>query len=104
MTDKDLLSAELIIPFACPRHAHIAYTTLNVDAEPRRDLIRRELSLVDSSDSSPSSSLRVTWLAKEARILRVSINSFIDHLHSVVETIELFDTTDRQQQQPLTSQ
>uniref|UniRef100_A0A3P9PC38 Uncharacterized protein n=1 Tax=Poecilia reticulata TaxID=8081 RepID=A0A3P9PC38_POERE len=30
------------------------------------------------------------WSADEARVLRVSVNSFLDHLSLVVETMELF--------------
>ncbi|MBN3317462.1 LAGE3 protein, partial [Atractosteus spatula] len=34
--------------------------------------------------------LSVTWAADEARILRVSVGSFLDHLALVLETIEEF--------------
>ena len=80
---NDELRAELNIPFACAEHAKIAYNTLTVDSEPRKNLIRKKLSLHDNS-------LQVSWTAKEARILRVSINSFFEHLNSILETIQLF--------------
>jgi EKC/KEOPS complex subunit PCC1/LAGE3 len=81
---NDELKAELKIPFATCEYAQIAFNTLSVDAEPRKDLIRKKLELNKEF-------LNVTWTAKESRILRVSINSFLDHLNSVLETIQLFD-------------
>lgn len=84
MTTNDELKAELKIPFATSEYAQIAFNTLSVDAEPRKDLIRKKLELNKEY-------LNVTWTAKESRILRVSINSFLDHLNSVLETIQLFD-------------
>ena len=80
---NDELKAELNIPFACTQHAQIAFNTLSVDSEPRKNLIRKKLVLKDNL-------LTVSWTSKEARILRVSINSFFDHLNSVLETIQLF--------------
>lgn len=80
------LKAELVIPFSCNEHARIAYTTLTVDAEPRRELINKTIHLDETSRC-----LRVNWLAAESRILRVSVNSFLDNLGLVLETIQLFD-------------
>ncbi len=80
---NDELQAELVVPFSCVEHAQIAYNTLNVDSEPRKDLITKVLSIEQSE-------IRVVWTASEARILRVSLNSFPDHLNSVVETIQQF--------------
>lgn len=77
------LKAELVIPFTCSDHAKIAYNTLKIDAEPRRNLIKKSLELDNSQ-------LKVSWSSHEARILRVSINSFLDHLNSVLETLQLF--------------
>ena len=82
---NDELKAELKIPFATAKHAQIAFNTLSVDTEPRKELIRKKLELNNEI-------LTINWTAKEARILRVSINSILDHLNSVLETIELFDT------------
>jgi EKC/KEOPS complex subunit PCC1/LAGE3 len=78
------LTAELVVPFSCPEHAHIAYETLAVDSEPRRDLIKKKLELRDNL-------VCVSWQASESRILRVSINSFLDNLQLILETIQLFD-------------
>jgi EKC/KEOPS complex subunit PCC1/LAGE3 len=83
--NSDLLTAEVAVPFSCEEHAKIAYNTLVVDQEPRKNLIRREFTLNGSV-------LTVNWSAKESRILRVSTNSFIDSLNSILETIQLFDT------------
>ena len=82
---NDELKAELKIPFASADYAQIAFNTLSVDNEPRKELIRKKLDINKEV-------LTVNWTAKEARILRVSINSFLDHLNSVLETIQLFDT------------
>ena len=81
--DNQQLTAELTIPFAKSEHAKIAFRTLDVDSEPRKELITRTLKLQEES-------LIVNWSAKEARLLRVSINSFLDHLTSVVETLHEF--------------
>jgi EKC/KEOPS complex subunit PCC1/LAGE3 len=79
------LKAEIRIPFENKEHARIAFNTLNVDKEPRKELIARRLSLVDNETI-----IQVNWLAKEARLLRVSINSFLDHLNLVLQTIDQF--------------
>ena len=84
--NKDLLTAQITIPFASEEHAKIAYNTLIVDSEPRKELIKKTLSL-------ESNKIVVNWSAKESRILRVSINSFADHLNSILETIQLFDSS-----------
>ena len=78
-------SAQLKVPFSTSEEAKIAFTTLNVDCEPRKELIKRDITL-------DSSSLIVNWSSKEARLLRVSVNSFLDHLTSVVETLHEFGT------------
>ncbi|RNA14941.1 EKC KEOPS complex subunit LAGE3 [Brachionus plicatilis] len=81
---NDLLTAQLTIPFSCQKHAKIVYETLRVDQEPRKNLIKREISL------NPSS-VTVAWWAKESRILRVSVQSIIDHIHSILTTIHQFE-------------
>ena len=77
------LKAELSIPFANANYAQIAFNSLKVDKEPRKDLIKKKLSVDDKH-------LKVSWSAKEARILRVSIQSFFDHLSLVLKTIDQF--------------
>lgn len=77
------LKAELIIPFTCIDHAKIAYNTLKVDTEPRKNLISKKL-------TQENNLIKVNWSSHEAKILRVSVQSFLEHLNSVLETIQLF--------------
>ncbi|XP_029025151.1 L antigen family member 3-like [Betta splendens] len=80
------LEFSLDVPFPSPREALIALRSLSPDREPRKGGISKELSVSDST-------LSVRWSADEARILRVSVNSFLDHLSLVVETMEMFDSS-----------
>ncbi|XP_053329605.1 EKC/KEOPS complex subunit LAGE3 [Spea bombifrons] len=77
------LQFELRVPFPCPREAQIAHDTLCPDAEPRRGGVSKTLSVADDS-------LLVRWKADEARILRVSVSSFLEHLSLVLQTMERF--------------
>ena len=77
------LKAELIIPFTCIDHAKIAYNTLKVDTEPRKNLISKKL-------TQENNLIKVNWSSHEAKILRVSVQSFLEHLNSVLDTIQLF--------------
>ncbi|KAM4532145.1 L antigen family member 3-like isoform 2-T2 [Fundulus diaphanus] len=72
----------LDVPFPSSREATIALRSLSPDREPRRGAISKQLSVSGSTLS--------VWSADEARILRVSVNSFLDHLSLVVETMEDF--------------
>jgi len=82
---KNFLTLNLFIPFPSVREALIAYNSLRVDKEPGRggSLIRQ----LDLSGSQ----LSVRWRASEARLLRVSVNGFLDHLALVTQTIAEFD-------------
>ncbi|XP_015251694.1 L antigen family member 3-like [Cyprinodon tularosa] len=73
----------LDVPFPSAREATIALRSLSPDREPRRGGINKHLSVSEST-------LSVRWSADEARILRVSVNSFLDHLSLIVETMDLF--------------
>ncbi|KAM9734759.1 L antigen family member 3-like [Menidia menidia] len=73
----------LDVPFPSPRAAAIALGSLAPDKEPRRGGISKQLTLSGST-------LSVKWSAEEARILRVSVSSFMDHLSLVLETMEAF--------------
>uniref|UniRef100_A0A3P8UP78 L antigen family member 3 n=1 Tax=Cynoglossus semilaevis TaxID=244447 RepID=A0A3P8UP78_CYNSE len=73
----------LEVPFPTSREAEIALRSLSPDREPRKGGITKELVLSENI-------LSVRWSADEARILRVSVNSFLDHLSLVVETMEMF--------------
>ncbi|XP_026211361.1 EKC/KEOPS complex subunit Lage3 isoform X1 [Anabas testudineus] len=77
------LEISLDVPFPSSRDAAIALRSLSPDREPRKGGISKELTVSGST-------LSVRWSADEARILRVSVNSFLDHLSLVLETMEMF--------------
>uniref|UniRef100_A0A4W5PR01 L antigen family member 3 n=2 Tax=Salmonidae TaxID=8015 RepID=A0A4W5PR01_9TELE len=77
------LEFALDVPFPSTREASIALQSLSPDREPRKGGISKELTVSGST-------LSVRWRADEARILRVSVGSFMDHLSLVMETMELF--------------
>ncbi|KAF3701700.1 EKC/KEOPS complex subunit Lage3 ITBA2 protein -like protein L antigen family member 3 [Channa argus] len=77
------LQNSLDVPFPSSREAAIALRSLSPDREPRKGGISKELTVSGST-------LSLRWSADEARILRVSVNSFLDHLLLVVETMEMF--------------
>lgn len=76
--------ADLEVPFPSNREAVIALGSLSVDKEPRRGGVQRKIS-VDKNI------LLIHFEALEAKSLRVSINSFFEHLRLVCETIRCFD-------------
>ncbi|XP_053552179.1 EKC/KEOPS complex subunit LAGE3 [Bombina bombina] len=78
------LNFQLRVPFLCPRDALIAHDTLSPDAEPRKGGVSKTLTVTDNI-------LHVYWQANEARILRVSVSSFLDHLSLVLQTMDRFD-------------
>ncbi|KAJ1094821.1 hypothetical protein NDU88_000006 [Pleurodeles waltl] len=77
------LSFQLDVPFPSHMEAQIARNSLAPDREPRKGGISKELLVTDNI-------LHVRWKAAEARILRVSINSFLDNLSLVLQTINRF--------------
>ncbi|KAI1904984.1 hypothetical protein AGOR_G00011290 [Albula goreensis] len=77
------LEFSLLVPFPSSREASIALQSLSPDREPRKGGISKEL-------SAAGNALSVKWTADEARILRVSVGSFLDHLALVLETMEEF--------------
>ncbi|XP_075772700.1 EKC/KEOPS complex subunit LAGE3 [Pelodiscus sinensis] len=77
------LGFTLSVPFPSPLEAQIAHGSLVPDPEPRKGGISKDLAVTENF-------LHVRWKADEARILRVSISSFLDHLSLVVETMEMF--------------
>ncbi|XP_060890244.1 L antigen family member 3-like [Labrus mixtus] len=77
------LEFSLDVPFPSSGEATIALRSLSPDREPRKGGISKELAVSGST-------LSVRWSADEARILRVSVNSFLDHLSLVLETMEQF--------------
>ncbi|XP_013421177.1 EKC/KEOPS complex subunit LAGE3-like isoform X2 [Lingula anatina] len=77
------LTMDLSVPFSSIREAEIAYRTLSVDKEPKRGGVKKTFTLNEKV-------LQIHFQAKEARTLRVSVNSFLDHLTLVTQTIEQF--------------
>ncbi|XP_062870653.1 L antigen family member 3-like [Trichomycterus rosablanca] len=75
----------LEVPFPSQREVSIAIQSLCPDREPRTGTTK---TLRVSSNT-----LSVKWTADEARILRVSVGSFLDHLALVMETMEAFGQT-----------
>ncbi|MBN3297898.1 LAGE3 protein, partial [Amia calva] len=73
----------LRVPFPSEREAQIAHGSLSPDRELRRANVTREL-------HTAGHVLSVKWSADEARLLRVAVGSFLDHLALVVETMEQF--------------
>ncbi|XP_074659696.1 EKC/KEOPS complex subunit LAGE3-like [Tubulanus polymorphus] len=81
--DVPNLSAELRIPFLTEREADIAFGSLSVDKEPKRGGCRKTLT-VDRNF------LIINFTAAEARMLRVGVNSFLDLLTLVMQTMQQF--------------
>ncbi|GFR88230.1 EKC/KEOPS complex subunit LAGE3 [Elysia marginata] len=75
--------SELNVPFPSAEEAKIAHGSLSVDREPKRGNVSRELHVKGNI-------LQVRFKAIEVRTVRVSINSFLEHLKLVCETIEQF--------------
>ncbi|KTF71732.1 hypothetical protein cypCar_00028726 [Cyprinus carpio] len=73
----------LKVPFPSEREAAIALQSLSPDPEPRKGGITKNLDVTGHT-------LSVRWTADEARILRVSVSSFLDHLSLVMETLDAF--------------
>ncbi|XP_033863079.3 L antigen family member 3-like [Acipenser ruthenus] len=86
---SETLHFELTVPFPSNRLAQIAHGSLSPDAEPRKGGISKELRVTDNN-------LNVFWCAEEARILRVSVGSFLDHLALVLETMQAFGPSETQ--------
>ncbi|XP_076842611.1 L antigen family member 3-like [Brachyhypopomus gauderio] len=81
------LEFALEVPFPSQREASIALKALSPDPEPRKGGITKTL-------SASACTLSVKWTADEARILRVSVGSFLDHLALVIETMDAFGQPD----------
>ncbi|XP_061589340.1 L antigen family member 3-like [Cololabis saira] len=82
-SDAGKLEFSLDVPFPSSRQAAIALRSLSPDKEPRKCGVNKNLSVSGAMMSA-------RWSADEARILRVSVNSFLDHLKLVLETMEMF--------------
>lgn len=80
----------LSVPFPTSRLASTALKAIQVDAE-RSPLVRRQLSLAPGTDGDDTHFLKVDYRATTNRMLRVSVNSFMDSLRLVVEVMEQLD-------------
>ena len=77
------MEIKVSIPFSDERQATIAYNSFRVEVEPPRSKVSRSLS-VDGSN------LVVLFTSSEVRNLRVSVNSFLEHVTLVAETMRQF--------------
>lgn len=79
-----LVSCVLRVPFPTERTAVVALSSLQVDKEPPRSNVRRQLSVCGSD-------LVANFEGPELKKLRTSMNSFVDHVDLVRRTIGEFD-------------
>jgi len=83
MTTSAKMEMKVSVPFASERLAEIAFNTLRVEVEPSRSKVTRCLA-VDGAN------LVANFTATEIRNLRVSVNSFFEHLVLISETVRQF--------------
>ncbi|XP_076460513.1 EKC/KEOPS complex subunit LAGE3-like [Babylonia areolata] len=83
MGSTDGTSVHLEVTFPDARYAEIAANTLSVDKEPRRGGVTKTI-------MHTGNVLSVVLQSQEARLLRVSANSFLEHLQLVTLTMEKF--------------
>ncbi|KAL4897200.1 transcription factor Pcc1-domain-containing protein [Aspergillus ambiguus] len=84
----------LTIPLLTERLANSALETLEVDPE-LSPLVRREFALLPAKPSEPQaekSTLQVTYRATTNRMLRVSVNGFMESLGVILEVMGQLDT------------
>ena len=82
-TEDYPIRCEISVPFPTNQFAKIALNSLSPDPEPRNSLVTKEFILDNNI-------LRVNYVAKEARLLRVAVGSFFDLLLLVIESIDMF--------------
>nr|XP_035966791.1 EKC/KEOPS complex subunit LAGE3-like [Halichoerus grypus] len=73
----------LCVPFPSDLEAEIAYGSLAPDAEPHRGAVEKQLTVSGSV-------VAVRWRAKDPRLLRISIITFLDQLSLVMQTMRRF--------------
>ncbi|KAL1872120.1 hypothetical protein Daus18300_004489 [Diaporthe australafricana] len=93
-------SLQIDIPFPTARLSSIAIKAITVDKE-LSPLVRREFSTVSASsatggdagddDVTEQNVMRVHYKATTNRMLRVSVNSFMDSLSLILEVMERLD-------------
>ena len=84
-TEEHPIRCEISVPFPTNQFAEIALNSLSPDPEPRNSLVTKEFILDNNI-------LRVNYVAREARILRVVVGAFFDLLLLVIESIDRFRT------------
>lgn len=94
--------SQIDVPFPTARLASIAIKAITVDKE-LSPLVRREFStvntasvggaggVVDDDDVTGQNVMRVFYKATTNRMLRVSVNSFMDSLSLILEVMERLD-------------
>ena len=78
------MELDLDVPFPSARHAQIAHDALSVDKEPKRSGMRKTLEVREEK-------LHVEFRCDEPRVMRVSVNAFLDLLALVTDTMDQFD-------------
>ncbi|XP_023035948.1 EKC/KEOPS complex subunit PCC1 [Drosophila willistoni] len=86
---QKLNESTIRVPFETPRLAEIAYRVLKVDQEPRRNFVKKTLSLDQES-------LVVHFEADQVKNLRTAITSFFECLLLCQDTIKQFDNAGTQ--------
>ncbi|XP_077479124.1 L antigen family member 3-like [Stigmatopora argus] len=89
---SDRLHFSLNVPFPSVREATIALRSLGADRQPRRSSTHHQLELHGTV-------LTARWSADIARTLRVAVNSFLEHLDLVLETMIMFSTEEPESEQ-----
>ncbi|KAI9593130.1 CTAG/Pcc1 family [Syncephalis fuscata] len=79
----------LSIPFPNTRLAIIAKRAIEPNREPRKEILTRELTVNEATGT-----LEARFISCELKTLRVSINSFLESLTLISETMEAFDDAD----------
>ena len=82
-TSAKTMDTKVIIPFQDCKQATIAYNSLRVEIEPSRSKVKRSLEVVDNN-------LVASFTAEDVRSLRVSVNSFFEHVVLITNTIQQF--------------
>ncbi|KAL8599487.1 hypothetical protein ACOMHN_065286 [Nucella lapillus] len=83
MDSADSVCIQLEVTFPDGGYAKIAADTLCVDKEPKRGGVSKTI-------SHTGNVLSVVLRSQEARLLRVSTNSFLEHLQLVTMTMDKF--------------
>ena len=73
----------MTVPFKDQHQATIAFNSLRVEVEPARSKVNRALEVKGTT-------LVASFTAQDARSLRVSVNSFFEHVVLIVDTIKQF--------------